>query len=333
MAEVVISTESINSYGTRIVTAGIDIEQYRKNPVLLFMHRRASSWRDDDAMPIGTMENLRVEDGKLIGTPVFDQDDEFARKVERKWNKKVLRMASPGIEPIEFSTAPEHIQQGQSRATITKSKLIEVSIVDIGSNDDALQLYHSDGRVLELAKGADSTLLPLLKPSAEGAGDDAGQAADTNTNKITFQMKNIFLKLGLPETATEEQAVAAIAGLQEKAGRAETIELARITGAVERAVTDRRITADKKEHFISLGKTSGFEALEQTLNLMAPALKPSDLIVPGAGGASTAALEFSKLTPEQLRHLRENDQAAYIQLYKKEFGFEPDFAKHTRQSE
>lgn len=69
MKEVIISTEAVNSYGTRVLTSGIDLSQYERNPVLLWMHRRA--W-NGKAMPIGRIENLRVEDGKLIGTPHYN---------------------------------------------------------------------------------------------------------------------------------------------------------------------------------------------------------------------------------------------------------------------
>ena len=40
MAEVIISTSAINSYGSRVLTAGINLKQYKKNPIVLFMHNR-----------------------------------------------------------------------------------------------------------------------------------------------------------------------------------------------------------------------------------------------------------------------------------------------------
>lgn len=101
--EVVISTSVVNSYGCRVLTEGIDLRQYRRNPVLLWMHRRSF---DRDAMPIGRIENLRVDGDRLIGTPVFDQKDEFAKKIEGKWEDGFLRMASAGIEVVEVSNAP-----------------------------------------------------------------------------------------------------------------------------------------------------------------------------------------------------------------------------------
>ena len=103
MKEVIISTEAVNSYGTRVLTSGIDLEQFKRNPVLLWMHRRAF---DGQSMPIGKIDNLRIEEGKLIGTPIFDQNDEFARKIESKWESGFLRMASAALEPTEVNPDP-----------------------------------------------------------------------------------------------------------------------------------------------------------------------------------------------------------------------------------
>ena len=71
-------------------------------------------------------------------------------------------MASAGIEIIETSDAPEYLLQGQTRRTITRCRLEEVSIVDIGGNNDALQLYDTSGKVLKLSAGEDNDVLPLL---------------------------------------------------------------------------------------------------------------------------------------------------------------------------
>lgn len=69
--EMIISTSRLNSYGSRVITTGIDITQYEKNPVLLWMHRR--SFSSGSPLPIGRVENLRFDGDALKGTPVFDE--------------------------------------------------------------------------------------------------------------------------------------------------------------------------------------------------------------------------------------------------------------------
>ena len=50
----VLTDESVNSYGYRVLTSGIKMEQFLKNPVMLYSH-------DNNRMPIGTWENVRPE--------------------------------------------------------------------------------------------------------------------------------------------------------------------------------------------------------------------------------------------------------------------------------
>lgn len=312
--EAIITNSSLNSYGSRVITSGIDLTQYRRNPILLWMHNRPFSGRKDEVLPIGRIENVRIEGDNLIGTPVFDQKDDFARQIESKWNDGILKMVSAGLDVIELSDDPGVLLPGQRRMTITRSKLVEVSVVDIGANDDALVLY-KDGTRLNLSAG-DYCEIPLLK---------------LNKSNEESEMKTIALKLGLPETATETEILAAIGNLQLSAGRAETLQteidtlkLANITAIVEGAISDRRITADKKEHFLNLGKAAGAESLKSTLAMMEPAMKPSDYIR-RSGTPGNVPAEFKKLSDvpaDQIMELRKN-RPEYIRLFKAEYGFEP----------
>ena len=323
MKEAIISTERVNSYGSRVITAGIDYSQYEKNPVLLYMHRRGR--RED--MPIGIMTNIREENGILYGTPKFDDDTEDERNISKKWDRGTLRMLSAGLDVLEWSEEPEMLMAGQTRPTVTKSKLIEVSVVDIGSNDDALQvgLYH-DGKLLTLAAGEESDHLPLLsRPVTEGgAATPATTSEDEQTpNNNSNNMEKILLKLGLAPGATEDEAVAAIGRLQEEK---DTMRLARITDSVETAIKERRITADKKEKYLNLGKQIGLDGLNALFADMTPAQKPLDLVKPAGGGNGGAVnLTWATATAEQLADLRDNNRSEYVRLYKEHYGFEPEF--------
>ncbi len=71
-----ITNESLNSYGTRILTSGMDVEQYRRNPVLLYMHERGQV--------IGYMKDIAVEGGEVTGEPVFDCATELSRRCKKQ---------------------------------------------------------------------------------------------------------------------------------------------------------------------------------------------------------------------------------------------------------
>lgn len=190
-----ITNESVNSYGFRVLTSGIDLEQYRRNPVLLYMHERGNV--------IGYVKDLQVENGEVTGELVFDEASELSIRCKKQFEVGSLRMVSVGLDPKETSGAPELLLEGQTRPTVTKSKLVEVSLVDIGANDDAIRMYN-EGTAIELGKDG-NCLLPLL--------------SNNPINQTTMDLKKLALQLGLPETAEEATVFAKIAELQKRPER------------------------------------------------------------------------------------------------------------------
>jgi hypothetical protein len=326
--EMIISTSRLNSYGSRVITAGIDITQYGKNPVLLWMHRR--SFSTSSPLPIGRVENLHFDGDALKGTPVFDVNDPFAKQVADKWENGFLKMCSAGLDIVETSVDPAHLLPGQTRATVLRSKLTEVSIVDIGSNDDALQLSHS-GQLLTLAAGEACEALPILElnKSEKDNADGGKPAASINNKSNNKRMRKETLQLlGLAEDATEEQVHSAVQLLKGKADKAQSMELAAITAAVDQAVKDKRITEAKRDHFIQLGKNVGVQQLAETLECMAPATKPLNLINKETGADGAPAGEhktFAKLSEvpsDKIEALKKEQPQEYARLYKAEYGIE-----------
>lgn len=327
MKEVIISTEAVNSYGTRVLTSGIDLSQYERNPVLLWMHRR--SW-EPGAMPIGRIENLRTEGDKLIGTPVFDKNDPFAQQIESKWENGFLRMASAGLVILETSNDPALVYPGQKRETVTRSILEEVSIVDIGSNDDALQLCGADAKLLKLAAGEDSLALPLLTlADTPDTPEETEEKSIENPNNKKEMNKEQLQLLGLPEGATDEQITAALNLMKTKADSADSLQLAAVTQTVDQAIADRKILAEQRDHFIKLGKSAGVAMLADTFKAMPQQMKPTDAIqlsketapTPGAGQAPAKTYKKLSEVPENERlQLRKEQPQEYMRLYKEEYG-------------
>lgn len=311
--EAVISNSRLNSYGFRVLTEGIDTRQFERNPILLWMHNRPWRGTTDEVLPLGRVENLRVEGDNLIGTPVFDEADAFAQRIKAKWDAGILKMVSAGLDVVEQSDDPSVLVQGQRRATVTRCKLREVSIVDLGANDDALALNYQ-GQTINLAEGkAEPTFLKLI-----------------NNHSNTVEMKQISLTLGLAETATEQEILGKIEELRAQAAEAANLrqeaerqkeEAIRLT--VDNAVAARKIMADKKEHFVRLGKSAGLEALNETLALMPVMRRPTDIIDQrndGNGGYK----KLSDVPPCELQRLYDENHGLYVELYKAEYGIEPE---------
>lgn len=304
-----LTDDSLNSHGSRVITAGVDMAQYERNPVLLYMHERGKV--------IGYMKELKTENDEITGEPVFDCATELSKQCKKQWEVGSLRMVSIGIDILELSEKEEHLLPGQTSPTITKCKIFETSIVDIGANDNAI-VMRQNGKPITLGRESENPL-PLIN----------------NKHQITKQemeLKTIALQLGLPETADESAVLSKInelKGLEEEAKKLkkekEDLILSQVTGAVETAIKENRLTADKKEHFINLGKTIGLEALKTTLDAMSPASRLSDIINPGNEGKPAAEKTYSKMSEvpeEELKKMRQENPAEYKRLYKAEYGCE-----------
>ncbi|WP_345741355.1 hypothetical protein [Segatella maculosa] len=79
-----ISNESLNSYGFRVLTAGIDVEQYKRNPVLLYMHERGNV--------VGYVKDLKVENDEVTGELMFDCASEQSERCQKQFEFGSLRM-------------------------------------------------------------------------------------------------------------------------------------------------------------------------------------------------------------------------------------------------
>jgi len=310
--KVTISTSKLNRKGFRLLSSGGDVEQYKKNPILLWMHIRPWRGSNDDVLPIGTLKNLQLDGDAWVGELEFDMDDAFAARIAHKWDKGIYNMVSPGVTPLVFSDMPEDILPGQRYATITQWRLDEVSVVDIGANDDALAVKnHATGKYVTLSDEADLSFIPIINPK---------------TNKKPT-MEKIAEKLGLAKDAGEHEILLAIGARESELTALRSSEsqarLHAIEHMVDAAVTEKRIDQKQRAHFVKLGTDAGAEMLKTTLAAMEPTVKPIELI---AGHGQPPAGQKKKLgehTAAELEKLRTDDAQAYKLLFVEAYGFEP----------
>lgn len=305
-----ISNESVNCYGFRVLTAGIDVEQYKRNPVLLYMHERGNV--------VGYVNDLKVENDEITGELMFDCASEQSERCQKQFEFGSLRMVSAGLEIIETSEDPTMLVPGQTRPTITKSRLFEVSVADVGANDDAIVL-EKDGKRIMLSK--DGTCgLPLI-------------THNNNQSNKDMEQKVIALQLGLPETATEKEInekLVQLKALQQEnetlKAEKQTLAEARIAQLVDTAIAEKRLDAQHKEQFVELGKKIGAEELEKTLQAMKPQVKLSTMLGhQGSAPESASEKTYTKLSEvpaNELVKLRAENMEVYKRLYKAEYGIE-----------
>lgn len=300
--EYILNDESaVNSHGFVLLNAAGRFERYNANPVMLFNHESGNL--------IGQMTGLRVEGTKLVGTPVFDEEDALAAKCKRQGEKGILKGCSPGImmHAVELRVAPD----GEERITVTDWTLCEVSLVSVPSNPNALKLYNVQGEAIPDDQ---------IKLSIESL---LNNNKEKKMDKIILTAE-AYAALGLKSAEADGKALsAAIMELKARVEKAEKeVEDARKEKATELvvlAVKDGRITADKKEQFVKLALTD-FAMAKETLDAIPAKVSLSGQIVPtGKGSAykdrnNWTYLEWAKKDPEGLKRLKETDPESFAEL-------------------
>lgn len=119
--------KSTNSKGYRVAVAGIRMERFSANPVMLKEH--------NPDLVIGRWENWMKENNQLKAQPVFDKDDPEGKEVARKVDNNFLRCASIGIIPLKLEYIDDEF-------VMTECELVEASIVSIPSDAGAVRLYN-----------------------------------------------------------------------------------------------------------------------------------------------------------------------------------------------
>ncbi len=336
---IVIITESVNRYGFRALVDGVDLKQYTANPIMLWMHHRAFGDKERVFLPIGNVIELRLENldgiGKaLTGQPVFDDTDDFAKSIYNKFENGTIRMASAGLIPVEWSQSTELLLKGQSAATLVKSILEEVSIVDIGADNNTLSiaLYDENHELVKLSLSAANPTIPPANPKSENTMSKIELTAQSATALLQS------LKLSADSDATA--IVAAVSGVVaenvqlaadkqtlttkvtelksendelKKAARKERIEL-----MVNGAKAARKITDDEAEIYIALSLQS--DESEQSIRKLLDGAAPSPTVketISGGDGKVSRLAELLKLSfdelfkTDQLEELKSLDLSAY----------------------
>jgi len=350
---VVVTSERINFYGFRVLTDGIELTQYNKNPSMLWMHIRAIGSADTIILPLGNVIELKREFDEelgnvITGLPVFDETDKFAMRIYKKYENGTIRMASAGLIPREWSDEPEYVLAGQRSATLIKSVLQEISLCDIGGNDDALQvaLYNdAEERIMLSADGENATIPTIKHPliisemekiqlSAEKAAvllglkpNDAPavyEAKIAEVVQLAQTQKTEIESLTREKSTLNDEVVKLKADVE--AEKAVTLA-AKIETLVQGAVDARKITADEKAGYVALAQKD-FASVETLLN--GKVGNPSIKLALESKKTDTdkltqlTAKTFDELfASDDLGFVKLNASAEYSRIFKDKFGKEP----------
>lgn len=316
----------MNSYGFRVMTAGIDLTSFTANPIMLWNHARGYRESVEDILPIGYWDNISVENGALYADAVFSSDD-FAQRIAKMVDEGTLRASSIGLRVVETSEDPSVLLQGQTRSTVTKCTIRECSIVDIPSNINAIALYDEGGKMINLSDNEVHADVPKLSLLSDISND----------NILT--MKKVCKTLKLADTVSEEVVVERIENLQDEnvTLKAEIKRLsdaqaaqkkAEVKTLLDTAVTEKRIAETERPAYEQLFDAN-FEAAKTVLAARtANVVKLSD--IPKTGGVGSESpqymgktwLQLQRENPATLKTLKAENIALFKAMYKADLGVE-----------
>jgi len=165
-----------------VISRGVDLTEYEKNPIILVNHNWSS-------LPVGRALFTNTYDDRIRQKIQFDEDEQ-SKTIFNKYKSKSLRSFSIGFIPLKIAEygSPEFskyadfvIQSGymdineveQTKRFITKSILIENSVVTIPANTDAIAEAISDTEddpeteEIETTNNSDSTsILQIEAPKS-----------------------------------------------------------------------------------------------------------------------------------------------------------------------
>lgn len=319
MFKVRISNSTLNCFGTRVLTEGLDTSQFERNPVLLYMHNRGQV--------IGCVRNIQKEGDDVVGELDFDEATDLSVQCRKQFEFGSLKAVSAGIDIVETSESPEFILPGQAGPTITKSKLFEVSVVDVGANDDAIVLRHGGVR-LTLGKDSENPL-PLLTHT-----HNQSPQPDMELSKLTTL-------LGLSAEATEADVETTLTTLlAERDTLQESLKSLQGTLLSQQLLQlqkEERINAEQKEKILNLSKDHSFEEVQSVIAIVAGdptkettkkqqfAHKDFDLTSALHKDSETQWKKLSEVPEAELATMRAEDREQYCRLYRAEYGFDPVF--------
>lgn len=211
--EVLASTADLDRHGS-IVVQDFDLASYAKVPTVLWNHGMGSSfWGDSDdtdlSLPIGYASDTVIapEGLRSVLTLVDEKANPLAEKVFQGVKQKSIRAVSIGFWPHEVRVERHN---DQDVWVLSKNELLEISFCAIPANPNAV------------AEERASTLAFIKSLAARGGARTKSVARRAISQPVTKNegsktMDKIAEQLGLSADASEDDILAAIKALQEKA--------------------------------------------------------------------------------------------------------------------
>lgn len=304
-----LSDNSVNTHGFRLLTSGYQLNDYKRNPIGYFMHER-------DKGVLVKWEDLTVENDSVFGFPVINMAHPRAQQTIDEIENGFLNAASVGhIIALEISSNPADVLPNQTGPTVTKWFNRECSLCDIPGNYNSLVLFDKDDKQINLA--------------------------DFSNNQLQNTMKQIFFTLAhlaamnLKAEATEVEIGTAFNDLVAKAAKAEGLQTQltdlnkkvktdEVKGLLNAALTAKKITEETRKK-LEVDYATNSEGLKNLIDSL-PAYKSviEDVKVPEVEMKDLMAKSWDALMESgEMATLKAKAPELWKQKYKEAFGSDP----------
>ena len=170
----IFSTDNEDRHGEIVDQKGWDLNEYLKNPVVLFAH-------DHYQPAVGQVTELRLnEDSNLEGVIKFAVDEyEFAKTLFNLYKGKFMRAVSAG-----FINKKYEIDEENDTFTLKENTLLEMSMVNVPANSMALAKSAGiDVSSIEKLMDERKTKVVLKDTDIERIGKEISTNLNKNLNK------------------------------------------------------------------------------------------------------------------------------------------------------
>ena len=322
--EFILSDDTLNRNGVIVLTEGIELEEFKENPQMLFNH--------NTDQPIGIWSSVTKSEGLLLGEAEFDMDDPEAAKIYNKVEKGHLKATSIGLKVLDFDFNEDNIP------VITKSRLREASIVPIPANKNAVRLY-LDEELVEFNDEAELTLKlnEAFKDKLNNTNkmDKKFQEqidtleASVKDMEVTLAEKDELIKANEASIKEKEDLIVTFKAENEAlTSKVAEFEKGERLNYIENAVKEGKFNEDQKESLITLSETN-FEAVkelaEKAVTKVEPKTNFSEKVAENKEANEKTAkpkaewniTDYRKYAPAELAEMAENDNEKFLEIIKR----------------
>jgi HK97 family phage prohead protease len=173
----VASDESVDRYGDIIRASGWQLDNFRRNPVLLFAHNSSQP-------PVGQVPSIEVVGTELVADCLFrpEGDSQLSDDVWRAVEGGFLRAVSVGFTPTGPVNQLVDENGNWTGYEFTSQELLELSVVPVPANPQALAVAKSLGI-------ADATARLLFTPDPRAVAQVAVDARRRSIDLLKAQRR------------------------------------------------------------------------------------------------------------------------------------------------